>query len=86
MTTQLPIITVIFDEDSGLWELYCTSYGRSQPAGPRLFRAPPHPDIRFQHETHEAAAKDAATLRQYLEGLGQRKGPSKAKLRKLGAD
>lgn len=84
--TQLPIITVIFDEDDGLWTLYATSYGRTTPAGPRLFRAPPHPDIRFSHETAEAADKDAATLRQYLEGLGQRKGPSKAKLRKLGAD
>lgn len=87
MSNAAPLtITVSQDCDTGLFELYATSYGRTTPAGPRLFRDPPHPDIRFSHETNEAADKDAATLRQYLEGLGQRKGPSKKALRKLGAD
>ena len=81
-----PTITVSQDMDSGLFELYATSYGRTVVAGPRLFRAPPHPDIRWQHDTAEEAATAAATLTRYLEGLQARKGPSKRLLRKLGAD
>ena len=86
MSAAIPTITVSQDMDSGLFELYATSYGRTVIAGPRLFRAPPHPEIRFAHETHEGAAEAAQLLTAYLDSLGQRKGPSKAKLRKLGAD
>lgn len=83
---DIPTISTAYDADSGEWELTATSYGRTQPAGPRLFRAPPHPAIAFQHDDRAAAEKDAATLTRYLEGLQARRGPSKAKLRKLGAD
>lgn len=86
MSAATPIISVSFDADEGTHTLQATSYGRTSPAGPRLFRAPPHPAIAFSHATSEQAEKDAATLREYLEGLAARKGPSKAKLRKLGAD
>ncbi len=84
--TETPIITTAYDADTGLWHLEASSYGRTSPAGPRLFRASPHPDIRWEHETHEGAAEAAQLLTRYLEGLTARKGPSKAKLRKLGAD
>ncbi len=46
------------------------------PAGPRLFRGPPHPAIQFNHPTPEAAEVDAVKLRQYLAGLNSKK-PSK---------
>ena len=84
--SETPTISVQFDFDDGAYVLMATSYGRTQPAGPRLFRAAPHPDIAFAHPTEEAAEADAQKLRAYLDSLGQRKGPSKAKLRKLGAD
>ena len=81
-----PVITVSQDMDSGLFELYATSYGRTVIAGPRLFRATPHPEIAFAHTTQESAEADAGKLRAYLDSLGQRKGPSKAALRRQGAD
>jgi hypothetical protein len=79
-----PTISTALDLDDGLWHIEATSYGRTQPAGPRLFRAQPWPDIQFQHDTQEAAERDAAKLRAYLEGAT--KGPSRARLRKQGAD
>jgi len=85
MTAQ-PTITTAFDMDDGCWRIYAESYGRVNPAGPRLFRAAPWPDVRWEHPTEESAQADAQKLRAYLDSLGQRKGPSKAKLRKLGAD
>lgn len=86
MTAEPVTISTAFDPENEQWEIQATSYGRVQPAGPRLFRAAPHPDIAFSHADKAAAEKDAATLRRYLEELSQRKGPSRAKLRKLGAD
>ena len=76
-TAQIPVITVSQDLDSGDWELWAKSYGQTMPVGPRLFRAPPHPAIQFQHTTEAAALKDAATLRAYLDRATQ--GPKKAK-------
>lgn len=86
MIAATPIITVAFDMDEGAHVIYAASYGQVMPAGPRLFRAPPHPAIAFQHDTAEAAEQNAQALRDYLDSLGQRKGPSKKALRKLGAD
>ncbi len=83
---EVPTISVAYDLDTGLHEIIAMSYGRASPAGPRLFRAPPHPEIRWSHDTPEAAEADAQKLRAYLDSLTQRKGPSKAALRKLGAD
>ncbi len=83
---EIPQISVAYDLDTGLHEIVATSYGRASPAGPRLFRAPPHPEIAFAHDTPEAAEADAQKLRAYLDSLGMRKGPSKSALRKLGAD
>ncbi len=85
MTALTPVITTAYDADTGLWHLEATSYGRTSPAGPRLFRAAPHPDIAFAHEDKAAAEADALKLTRYLEGLTARKGPSKAALRKQGA-
>lgn len=86
MSAAVPVISVAFDMDEGAHVIYAASYGQVMPAGPRLFRAPPWPDVRWSHDTAEAAEQDAQALRDYLDSLAQRKGPSKAKLRKLGAD
>lgn len=37
------------------------------PAGGRLFRAPPIPDIQFTHDLAANAAKDALTLQRYVD-------------------
>lgn len=59
--------------DTDRWVLMCSEHGFTAPCGPRLFRAPPHPDIRFIHETEEAAMRDLDTLRKYWEGLPQQR-------------
>lgn len=80
-------ITTAFDAEALAFRLYVTSYGRTAPAGPRLFRAPPHPRVRWVHDTQEAAEADAATLRTYLAGLEpQRKGKKKPTGRTAFAD
>lgn len=79
-----PHITVIYDLESEAHVLHATSYGQTMPAGPRLFRAPPWPDIAFEHSTAEAASHDAALLQRYLDDAHARRGPSKAKLRAAG--
>lgn len=83
-------ISVQMDFDTGLHVLYVRSHGMSaMPAGPRLFHLPKlakaeHwaaiPDIQWSHESAEAANKDAAKLRKYLEGLPERR-QSKRELR-----
>lgn len=44
-----------------------TSYTKTELAGPRLFRAAPHPDIKFTHDSQADALKDAEKLRVYLD-------------------
>ncbi len=43
------------------------------PAGTRLFRAKPHPEIEFRHATPDGAEAAAAKLRTYLSGLSKKK-------------
>lgn len=82
MTADLPLISVLYDADTGPWSIYATSYNDMRPAGERLFRAPPHPAIRFSHESKEAAEADAGKLREYVERVWAQRGPSKAAQRK----
>lgn len=77
-----PAISVAFDMDSDAHILMATSHGRADVAGPRILRAPPHPDVKWRHATQEAAEADVAKLNAYFAGLG--KGPSKTALRKQG--
>ena len=67
---------VAFDADTELFRLYATAHGYTALAGPRHFRAPPHPDIKFAHDSQAGAEADAAILRDYLSRLPQ-KAPSK---------
>ncbi len=39
------------------------------PAGPRIFRGPPHPEVAFVHDSPDAAEEDARKIRVYLTGL-----------------
>lgn len=81
----IPTITISLDLDTGVYTLMASSYGYTMPAGPRLFRAPPHPAIKFVHDTESAAEADAVKLRQHIaERWG--KTVSKKKARQAGAD
>lgn len=82
--TETPIITVEYYDSLARHLIMATSYSKTEPAGLRLLRGGEHPDIQFQHATAESAEKDAELLRRYLASLG--KPPSKAKLRRGGAD
>lgn len=75
-------ISTAYDMDTAEHVLMVTSHGRTAEAGPRILRAPPHPDVKWRHDSLVDAERDAATLRRYFDGLG--KGPSKAKLRRAG--
>ncbi len=86
MSADTPQISTAFDMDEGQHVIMASSYGQTMPAGPRLFRSPPYPDIRFSHDNQADAERDARKLREYLEGVASKRGPSKAKLRKSGAD
>lgn len=62
---QPPIISVELDEHDH-YVLMATSHGYTERAGERLFRAEPHPRIRWRHAVLDEAETDAATLRAYL--------------------
>lgn len=75
-SVSIPEVSVCFDADACTFVLLCTSHGHTALAGPRHFRAPPHPDIKFAHDSQAGAEADAAILRDYLSKLPQ-KAPSK---------
>lgn len=60
-------ISTSFDGDRDVFYLVARHPGMSDaPAGPRLFRAPPYPDVKFEHDSPAAARTDAAKLQAYL--------------------
>lgn len=70
-----PTISVSEDLETSAFVLMATSYSKTEPAGPRLFRGGEIPDIAFVHATEAEANRDAALLQDYLNNLGkQRKG------------
>ena len=76
-------ITVVYDMDEDRHILMAEDgMMRPMPAGPRLFRAPPHPDIAFSHTDPAKAERDAGKLRAYLAGLTLRK-PTKKELKEF---
>lgn len=68
-------MTIFVEQDTATnyWRLLIRDRGFTAPAGPRLFRAPPHPEIEFRHDTQAAANEAAAKLRVYLDGLTAKK-------------
>lgn len=79
--TEHPTISVQEDFDRG-FVLMATSYNMTATAGPRLFKAPPHPSIKFVHEDRESAERDAVILQEYIETSWPKGKESKASLRK----
>jgi hypothetical protein len=78
-------ITTEQDFDTGRFILMVTCRAQPpMPAGPRLFRAPPYPEMKWQCETAEEAETYAARMRAYLAALPERK-QSKRELREVGA-
>lgn len=78
---DIPVISI---EGSGdKWQIMATSYGTTQPAGARLFRAEPWPKIKFVHTTEDAARADAQTLIKYISDTWPKK-ISRDKLRRGG--
>lgn len=80
-----PRIFVQFDPEAECFNLMAESYNQVVPAGPRLFRGPPHPAVRFTHESLSQAEADARAMRTYLAGIGDTKSESKKKARAKGA-
>ena len=67
-------IFVQYDSDWDRYDLMCADERmRPMPCGPRLFRAPPIPDIRFSHSVLAEAERDATKLRSYLAQLAPKK-------------
>jgi hypothetical protein len=62
-----PVISVSYDADEGKYVLMATSHARTAPAGVRMFRAEPWPEVQFQHDDEAPALRDAAVLRHYLD-------------------
>lgn len=73
-----PTITIGLTEEG--YELLASSYSVTNPAGERLFRAPPYPAIRFQHDDRQEAERDRDILQRYLDA------PSKGRKQKRGAE
>lgn len=75
-----------YDMEDGEWVIMVRDGAmRAMPAGPRIFRAPPHPRVRFKHETKHAAELDAGLIREYFANLKLGKSPTKKELREFQA-
>lgn len=75
-------IAVQLNLDTGLHEIWAENFGFWAPGGPRLFRAPPHPNVKWEHADASAAERDAEAVRQYLARVGDKR-QSKAELKKV---
>lgn len=74
-----------FSLDDGDYVLMCSD-GRMSPGpcGPRIFRGPPHPRVKFRHATQQEAETDAELIRKYLAALPKRE-PTKKEMQREGA-
>lgn len=69
-----------YDMDTGMYEIWVSDERmRPMPAGPRIFRAPPLPDVKFCHEDMSSAQKDCRTIMTYLSTL--KKQPTKKEIK-----
>lgn len=73
-----PEVFSIYDAEADEYVLVVRNFGRTEPFGPRLFRAPPHPEVKDRHATAKEAEADVAKVRAYFAGLGTRKISKKA--------
>jgi len=75
VVVNIPVVTVELDWDTDCWRLMATSYLKTEPAGPRLFRGGDFPAISFTHASEAEAKTDAAILQQYLDLAWSGKAP-----------
>lgn len=66
-------MTITTEPHNNGYALFATGLGGTAIAGPRLFRAPPWPDIRWVCDTREGAEREARKLQDYLDALPARK-------------
>lgn len=72
--------------EEGQYEIWCQDGRmRAMPAGKRLFKSQPWPDVRFCHDSLAAAESDLTKLRAYLAGLVNKKGPTAKEQREFAA-
>lgn len=55
-----------FDDDTGEYIIMVRSHERAEVCGARIFKATPHPDVKFRHATQFDAEKDVAKIKRYL--------------------
>ena len=73
-----------YDADDDLWRIMVATHGLSpMPAGPRLFRAPPHPDVKWAHASKAEADAAISVIQKYLARSSA--APSKRELRESAA-
>lgn len=59
---------ILVEPEGQRFRLMCADARMSvMPAGQRLFRAPPLPDVQFTHDLFADAQKDALTLQRYCD-------------------
>ena len=73
MSTQPISVFAIYDADADEHIIMCRSFQRTEPFGPRIFRAPPHPCVTVRHQTAEGAAADVARIQAYFADLPKRR-------------
>jgi hypothetical protein len=71
--TQPPTIFSVYDAESDEHVIMCHSFHRTEPFGPRIFRAPPHPVVKTRHATAESAAADVIKINAYFVDLPKRR-------------
>lgn len=78
-------VFIEYDSDRDRYDLMVTGNGMGPiPAGPRIFRAPPHPDVTFTHDTMAEAKIAQDKIEKYFAGLGKKQ-PTKKELREVEA-
>jgi hypothetical protein len=60
-------VKIFIRQEEQSFRLWCSDQRMSDaPCGPRLFRAPPIPDIAFTHDNQLVAIRDAERLMKYI--------------------
>jgi len=56
----------LFDADTMEYVIMVRSFNKTEFCGPRIFRAPPHPEVQFRHHSEAAALADVAKIEAYF--------------------
>jgi len=58
----------LFDADTMEYVIMVRSFNKTEFCGPRIFRAPPHPEVAFRHHSEAAALADVVKIEAYFAG------------------